>query len=74
MGIVLYDNPVSANAMKVRFLLAVLELGYQIPLLGVVCDTDDLAEEAAQLRRGPALPQPALRPAATAVSGLPTAE
>jgi glutathione S-transferase len=29
MGIVLYDNPVSANAMKVRFLLAVLELDYE---------------------------------------------
>lgn len=29
MGIVLYDNPVSTNAMKVRFLLAVLELRYE---------------------------------------------
>jgi glutathione S-transferase len=28
MGIVLFDNPVSTNAMKVRFLLAVLELDY----------------------------------------------
>ena len=28
MGIVLYDNPVSTNAMKVRFLLAVLGLDY----------------------------------------------
>jgi glutathione S-transferase len=29
MAIVLYDNPVSTNAMKVRFLLAVLELDYE---------------------------------------------
>jgi glutathione S-transferase len=29
MAIVLYDNPVSANAMKVRFLLAVLGLEYE---------------------------------------------
>ena len=29
MGIVLYDNPVSSNAMKVRFLLALLELEYE---------------------------------------------
>ena len=29
MSLVLYDNPVSANAMKVRFLMAVLELEYE---------------------------------------------
>jgi len=29
MGIVLYDNPASSNAMKVRFLLAELGLDYE---------------------------------------------
>jgi glutathione S-transferase len=29
MAILLYDNPVSTNAMKVRFLMAVLELDYE---------------------------------------------
>lgn len=29
MSIVLYDNPISTNAMKVRFLLAVLSLDYE---------------------------------------------
>ena len=29
MGIVLYDNPGSSNAMKVRFLLAELALKYE---------------------------------------------
>jgi len=29
MGIVLYDNPASSNAMKVRFLLAELGLPYE---------------------------------------------
>ena len=29
MTIVLYDNPVSSNAMKVRFLLAELDLDYE---------------------------------------------
>jgi glutathione S-transferase len=29
MSLVLYDNPISSNAMKVRFLLAELELDYE---------------------------------------------
>jgi glutathione S-transferase len=29
MGIVLYDNPASSNAMKVRFMLAELGLPYE---------------------------------------------
>ena len=29
MGLLLYDNPVSSNALKVRFMLAELGLGYE---------------------------------------------
>ena len=72
MSLELYDNPVSANAMKVRFLLAELGLEYErkhVPIdrprpdwyldrypFGTIPFMDDDGYELGEVERDPALP------------------